>query len=108
MSVFIFITECCPLTRIRSVSATYGTSPYDRKRKAALDEWIAAIPKGQKEIWGDQVRVVGNWREEIMTSFEADMPVTTSTRLSPKSLDVSVENCFKALVTKERERVINN
>ena len=28
--------------------------------EAALDEWIATIPKGQKEVWSDLVRAVGN------------------------------------------------
>lgn len=46
--------------------------------EAALDEWIATVPKGQKEIWSDLVRAVGNWREEIMTYFETDMPVTNA------------------------------
>ncbi len=46
--------------------------------EAALDEWIATIPKGQKEVWSDLVRAVGNWREEIMTYFETDMPVTNA------------------------------
>ncbi len=46
--------------------------------KAALDEWIATIPKGQKEVWSDLVRAVGNWREETMTYFETDMPVTNA------------------------------
>lgn len=27
--------------------------------EAALDEWIATIPKGQKEVWSDLVRAVG-------------------------------------------------
>ncbi len=40
--------------------------------EAALDEWIATIPKGQKEVWSNLVRAVGNWREEIMTYFETD------------------------------------
>ncbi|HBT06556.1 MAG TPA: ISL3 family transposase, partial [Alcanivorax sp.] len=40
--------------------------------EAALDEWIATIPKGQKEVWSDLVRAVGNWREETMTYFETD------------------------------------
>jgi hypothetical protein len=26
--------------------------------EAALDEWIATIPKGQKEVWSDLVRAV--------------------------------------------------
>jgi hypothetical protein len=42
------------------------------------DDWIATIPKGQKEIWSELVRVVGNWREEIMSCFETDMPVTNA------------------------------
>ena len=42
------------------------------------DEWIATIPKGQKEVWSDLVRAVGNWREETMTYFETDMPVTNA------------------------------
>lgn len=46
--------------------------------EAALDEWIATIPKGQKEVWSDLVRAVGNWREETMTYFETDMPVTNA------------------------------
>jgi len=46
--------------------------------EAALDDWIATIPKGQKEVWSDLVRAVGNWREEIMTYFETDMPVTNA------------------------------
>lgn len=46
--------------------------------EAALDEWIATIPKGQKEVWSDLVRAVGNWREEIMTYFETAMPVTNA------------------------------
>src|SRR3546814_19943637 len=46
--------------------------------EAALDEWIAPIPKGQKEVWSELVRAVGNWREETMTYFETDMPVTRS------------------------------
>ncbi len=52
----------------------YHTAPAE----AALDEWIATIPKGQKEVWSDLVRAVGNWREEIMTYFETDMPVTNA------------------------------
>ena len=43
-----------------------------------MDEWIATIPKDQREIWSDLVRAVGNWREEIMTYFETDMPVTNA------------------------------
>merc|ERR1712000_293443 len=46
--------------------------------EAALDEWIATNPKGQKEVWSDLVRAVGNWREETMTYFETDMPVTNA------------------------------
>ncbi|MEQ3622818.1 MAG: ISL3 family transposase [Marinobacter sp.] len=46
--------------------------------EAALDEWVATIPEGQKEVWSDLVRVVGNWREEIMTYFETDMTVTNA------------------------------
>ncbi|MEX9626673.1 transposase, partial [Proteus mirabilis] len=46
--------------------------------ETALDDWIATIPKGQKEVWSDLVRAVGNWREEIMTYFETDMPVTNA------------------------------
>ena len=46
--------------------------------QTGLDEWIATIPKGQKEVWSDLVRAVGNWREETMTYFETDMPVTNA------------------------------
>ncbi len=41
-------------------------------------EWVATIPKGQKEVWNNLVRAVGNWREGIMTYFETDMPVTNA------------------------------
>lgn len=46
--------------------------------EAALNEWIATIPQGQKEVWSDLVRAVGNWREEIMTYFETDIPITNA------------------------------
>ncbi|OFC70512.1 transposase [Alteromonas confluentis] len=46
--------------------------------EVALDDWIASIPKGQKEVWSDLVRAVGNLREEIMTYFETGMPVTNA------------------------------
>ena len=35
-------------------------------------------PEGPKEVWSDLVRAVGNWREETMTYFETDMPVTNA------------------------------
>src|SRR5699024_7844557 len=44
----------------------------------ALDEWIATLPKDQKEVWSELVRAVGPWREETTTCCEAYMPVTNA------------------------------
>ncbi len=43
-----------------------------------MDEGIDTNLKGQKGLWSDLVRAVGSWREEIMTYFETDMPVTNA------------------------------
>jgi transposase len=49
-----------------------------RQAEAMMDDWLNTIPHGQKEAWSDLVRAVGNWREEIMTYFETDIPVTNA------------------------------
>ncbi len=46
--------------------------------ETALNHWLDDIPQGQKEVWSDLVRAVGNWREEIMTYFDTDIPVTNA------------------------------
>ena len=57
-------------------------------------------PEGPKEVWSDLVRAVGNWREETMTYFETDMPVTNATR-SP-STDWPRTRTVKGAVTPSR------
>lgn len=49
-----------------------------REAEAALDDWVATIPTGQKEAWKDLVRTSGNRREQIMAYFETDIPVTNA------------------------------
>lgn len=41
-----------------------------------MENWINTIPHGQKEVWSNLARAADNWREEIMTYFETDIPVT--------------------------------
>jgi transposase len=41
--------------------------------EAALDEWIATIPKGQKEVWSDLVRAVGKLRKLEKKNLDAAM-----------------------------------
>lgn len=49
-----------------------------QQAETALDAWLATIPNSQKDVWSDLVKAVGNWREEIMTYFETDIPVTNA------------------------------
>ena len=69
--------------------------------EAALEEWIATIPKGQKAVWSDLIRAVSNWREEIMAYFETDMPVTTTLTQNP-STDWPRTRTVKGVVTPSR------
>ena len=44
----------------------------------ALATWIDNIPQGQKEVWKDLVSAVSGWREEMLTYFETDIPITNA------------------------------
>ncbi len=44
----------------------------------ALAQWINDIPRRQKEVWKDLVKAVSNWREEILTYFETEIPITNA------------------------------
>lgn len=39
---------------------------------------IDNIPQGQKEVWKDLVSAVSGWREEMLTYFETDIPITNA------------------------------
>ena len=52
-----------------------ATTAPGRSRPGRVD---SHHPEGPKEVWSDLVRAVGNWREETMTYFETDMPVTNA------------------------------
>ncbi len=43
-----------------------------------LATWIYNIPQGQKEVWKDLVSAVSGWREEMLTYFETDIPITNA------------------------------
>jgi transposase len=49
-----------------------------RDAEKALAAWIDDIPQGQKEVWKDLVSAVSEWREEMLTYFETDIPVTNA------------------------------
>ena len=48
--------------------------------EAALDEWIATIPKGQKEVWSDLVRAVELARRDHDLLRDGHAPSPTLTR----------------------------
>ncbi|SDJ60325.1 Transposase [Billgrantia gudaonensis] len=49
-----------------------------RDAEKALARWIDDIPQGQKEVWKDLVIAVSGWREEMLTYFETDIPITNA------------------------------
>jgi len=49
-----------------------------RDAEQALAAWIDDIPQGQKEVWKELVSAVSGWREEMLTYFETDIPVTNA------------------------------
>lgn len=49
-----------------------------RDAEKALAAWVDGIPQGQKEVWKDLVSAVSGWREEVLTYFETDIPITNA------------------------------
>lgn len=49
-----------------------------RDAEKALARWIDDIPQGQKEVWKDLARAVSGGREEMLTYFETDIPITNA------------------------------
>ena len=49
-----------------------------RDAEKALAAWVDGIPQGQKEVWKDLVSAVSGWREEVLTYFETDTPITNA------------------------------
>lgn len=49
-----------------------------RDPEQALACWIDDIPQGQKEVWQDLVSAVSSWREEVLTYFETNTPITNA------------------------------
>ena len=49
-----------------------------RDAEKALAAWVDGIPQGQKEVWKDLVSAVSGWREEMLTYFETDIPITNA------------------------------
>ena len=62
--------------RFRPLAARAGQ--VRRGAEQALATWIDNIPQGQKEVWKDLVSAVSGWREEMLTYFETDIPITNA------------------------------